>query len=335
MLSHSVPVIDISAWQNGTEQERDFIAKAVAEACVTWGFLLLSGHGVPADIIDRIFAITYDFFDCSEQDKLLCNASGRKGGRGYFPLGTKSLARTRGDINAPFDQKESFLIGAEPVDNDPYYATPDAQSHFAENVWPNQPADMQSVWLEYRHACQTVSDVVLSIFARSLGKSDNWFESRIDKPISTLVAHHYPEQQRPPEAGAIRSGAHTDFGSLSLLLTENRPGGLQVMGPDESWHDIAPLPGAFIVNIGDLMARWTNDCWRSTLHRVVNPPIDSGEAARRLSIVYFHTPNYDAEVSCMETLLSSGQVAKYAPVLAGEHHKEKITRTNSLQIALE
>lgn len=326
---NSIPVIDVSTWRNGSEQERDSIATAVNEACTKWGFLLVSGHTVSPDLIDRMFAITYEFFDLTEQEKRLYDATGREGGRGYFSLGTKSLARTRGDANAPGDQKESFLTGAEAVPDDPYYSAKGADGHFAKNPWPDQPSDMQSVWLEYRHACQEVSNCVLSIFARALGMGDDWFESRIDKPISALVAHHYPEQKVSPSSGAIRSGAHTDFGSLTLLMTENRPGGLQVMGLDERWHDIVPLPGAFIVNIGDLMARWTNDIWRSTLHRVVNPPADAGPDARRLSIVYFHTPNYDAEVSCMETFLEKGHKAKYVPVLAGEHHLGKIMRTNS------
>ncbi|MFT7221570.1 MAG: isopenicillin N synthase-like dioxygenase [Candidatus Azotimanducaceae bacterium] len=327
MSMNNVPMIDISARQKGTEPERDSIASAVDETCITGGFLLVSGHAVPADLIDPMYAITYDFFGCSEQDKRLCDADGRKGGHGYFSLDTKSLACAGGDINAPGDQNKSLLAGAEPVDNDPYYLTPGAQGHFADNVWPSQTADIHSVWFvwsEYRQACQTVSDVVLSIFARSLGMSDNWLESRIYKPISALVSHHYPEQQGPPDTGAIRSGAHIAFGSLTLLITENRSGGLQVMGLDEAWYDIVPLPGAFIVNISDLMARWTNDTRRSTLYRVVNTHVDSGEAARRSSIPYFHTPNYDAELSVMETFLSSCRVANFAPVLAGEHHKEKL-----------
>jgi len=104
-------------------------------------------------------------------------------------------------------------------------------------------------------------------------------------------------------------------------MTENSPGGLQVMGMDNEWHDIQPMPDAFIVNIGDLMERWTNDNWRSTLHRVVNPPVNTGSEARRMSVVYFHTPNYDTEVTC----------SKYPPITAGAHHKEKINRNNSVR----
>ena len=220
------------------------------------------------------------------------------------------MARTYGDLNASGDQKETFVSGAEPIDGDPYYFTPEAEGHFAENIWPTYPSDMKQVWMMYRDACQDVADKLLNIMECSL---------KADKPISTLIVHHYPEQKTPPEG--MRAGAHTDFGILTLLMTEDSPGGLQVMGMDNEWHDIKPIPGSFIVNIGDLMERWTNDVWRSTLHRVVNPPINSGSESRRMSVAYFHTPNYETQVTS----------SKYPPITAGAHHKEKINRNNNVR----
>ena len=298
-----VPIIDIC-------QDHHVVAEMVNEACIKWGFFLISGHGVPKHLIGRMFSVSYEFFDLSEEEKLQYDSTGRKGGRGYFSVGKKALARTYGDLNAPGDQKETFVSGAEPIDGDPYYFTPEAEGHFAENIWPIYPSDMKQVWIMYREACQAVADKLLNIMECSL---------KADKPISTLIVHHYPEQKTPPEG--IRAGAHTDFGTLTLLMTENNPGGLQVMGMDNEWHDIQPMPDAFIVNIGDLMERWTNDNWRSTLHRVVNPPVNTGSEARRMSVVYFHTPNYDTEVTC----------SKYPPITAGAHHKEKINRNNSVR----
>lgn len=326
---NKVPVIDISSWCSGSEAQRDAIAKQINDACTHWGFLLISGHAVPEDLIRRMFAITYEFFDLPELEKCRYDFKLLEGGRGYFPIATKALARTRGDTSAPGDLKESFVTGAEPKEDEPYYLDERAQGHFTANTWPENPAEMQLIWGQYRQACESAANTLLSIFARALGLNDDWFVPKADKPISALIAHHYPEQETPPEPGAIRSGAHTDFGSLTLLMTEDRPGGLQVMGLDGDWHDISPVPGAFIVNIGDLMERWTNDNWRSTLHRVVNPPTNTQMETRRLSIAYFHTPNYEAEVSCIETLLKEGQTGKYPPILAGEHYHQKIARTNS------
>jgi isopenicillin N synthase-like dioxygenase len=125
----------------------------------------------------------------------------------------------------------------------------------------------------------------------------------------------------------LRSAPHTDFGSITLLLTEDKPGGLQVLDQNERWCDVQPLPGAYIVNLGDLMAQWTNDRWRSTVHRVVNPPHEPGLDSRRQSIVFFHQPNYDAVVECIPTCRDAAHPARYAPVRSGEHLHHKLTLT--------
>ncbi len=298
-----VPLIDIG-------QHRHEVAEMVDEACKKWGFFLITGHGVPNQLIDRMFSVSYEFFDLSEEEKLQYDSKGCKGGRGYFSVGKKALARSFGDLKAPGDQKETFVAGAEPIDGDPYYFTPEAEGHFAENIWPTYPSDMKQVWMMYRGACQDLADKLLNIMECSL---------KSDKPISTLIVHHYPEQKTPPEG--MRAGAHTDFGTLTLLMTEDSPGGLQVMGMDNEWHDIQPIKYAFIVNIGDLMERWTNGAWRSTLHRVVNPPVNTGLESRRMSVAYFHTPNYETQVTS----------SKYQPITAGAHQKEKINLNNSVR----
>ncbi len=264
-----VPVIDIS----------QDVSWAVEKACSEWGFLVVSGHGVSEDLIDNMFKTSYDFFDLSLEEKQKYDKT--EFGRGYYSLRAKALARTYGDLDAPGDEKESFTSGDEVVEGDPYYFTPEAEGHFTENIWPN--SDMKQIWTEYKKSCQGVCDRILNLMNCTL---------KADRPLSTLIAHNYPEQKTKPEG--IRAGAHTDFGTLTLLLTENKPGGLQVMGLDNEWHNVQPLPYTFIVNLGDLMKRWNNN-WRSTLHRVVNPPLNSD--SRRVSIVYFHSPNYDTDVN--------------------------------------
>jgi isopenicillin N synthase-like dioxygenase len=143
------------------------------------------------------------------------------------------------------------------------------------------------------------------------------------------MAQHYPALTETPVPGQIRSGVHTDFGTLTFLLTEDRPGGLQVQGLDGQWHDVRPHPGTFIVNLGDMMAQWTNDRWRSTRHRVVNPPPDAGATARRLSVVYFHMPNSDALIECVPTCTSSERPPRHAPYRVEEHLTRKLTQSLS------
>ena len=266
-----VPVIDIS-------KDPELVSKEIDQACKEWGFLVVSGHGISENLIDKMFSVSKNFFDQPQVYKDQFNKADI--GRGYYALRKKALARTYGDAEAPADEKESFTSGQEVVSGDPYYFTPEAQGHFNKNIYPN--VDMEQVYKEYNIACKLICDKILELLHCPLIS---------DKPISTLITHNYPKQKVKPEG--IRAGAHTDFGTLTLLLTENKPGGLQVMGMDNEWHDVKPLPYTFIINIGDLLHNW-NPEWKSTLHRVVNPP--EGDSSRRMSVVYFHSPNYDTEI---------------------------------------
>ena len=163
----------------------------------------------------------------------------------------------------------------------------------------------------------------MRIFALALDLPGEFFADKIDHPISALRIMNYPEQAVAPAAGQLRAGAHTDYGSLTILLQEAAPGGLQVRAPDGVWHNVPAVPGTFVVNLGDLMARWTNDRWRSTLHRVVNPPTDAGGSTRRQSIAFFHQPNWDAEIACLPGCLAPGELPKYPPVRSGPHLMSK------------
>ena len=136
---------------------------------------------------------------------------------------------------------------------------------------------------------------------------------------------NYPDQQgMRPQPGQTRSGAHTDYGAMTILLAEKALGGLQVKLRNGDWCDVTPKPGSFIINIGDLMSMWTNDHWVSNLHRVVNPPVDAHTDTRRLSIAFFVNANYDARIECIPTCASEHNRAKYPAVLAGEHRLAKV-----------
>ena len=287
-----VPVIDIS-------RDPDVVHKEIDEACKKWGFLVVSGHGIDHNLIDDMFSVSKDFFDQPQEYKDTFNRASI--GRGYYAVRAKALAKTYGIEDAKPDEKESFTVGQEAVPGDPYYETQGAQGHFAPNIYPNE--DFKKVYRAYDKMCVDLSQRILDLMHCPL---------RSDKPISTLITHNYPKQDVSPEG--IRAGMHTDFGTLTLLLTENKPGGLQVMGLDNEWHDVKPLPYTFIVNLGDLMPRW-NPEWRSTLHRVTNPPV--GSESRRMSIVYFHAPNYETEVD---------------GTTSGEHLMMKFGKNKNLEI---
>jgi isopenicillin N synthase-like dioxygenase len=164
----------------------------------------------------------------------------------------------------------------------------------------------------------------MRVFAAALDLPEDFFEKSIDSPVSALRALNYPATSVPPMPGQLRAGAHTDYGSLTILLPQEGSRGLQIHTPKGEWHDVPPVPGAFVINIGDLMARWTNDRWVSTLHRVVNA---DGSAARRQSLAFFHQPNWHAEIACLESCLAPGAEPLYEPVLSGPYLMSKFKAT--------
>ena len=167
---------------------------------------------------------------------------------------------------------------------------------------------------------------LMRIFALALGLPEAWFDDAIDRHFSTCPSNLYPELPGEPLPGQLRAGPHTDFGSLTILAVNDAPGGLQVLFPDGAWRDVRPAPGQFVVNLGDMMGRWTNDRWKSTVHRVVNPPREQATGSRRQIVGFFLHPNYDARVACLPTCTDADHSPRYAPILAGEHMLAKLER---------
>jgi len=130
------------------------------------------------------------------------------------------------------------------------------------------------------------------------------------------MVNYYPAQAEPPLPGQLRRGAHSDWGSLTVLFQDDSPGGLEILSQSGGWEPVPAVPGTFVVNIGDLLAMWTNDRWRSTVHRVVNPKRADADRAR-ISIPYFHQPNFDAVIECIPSCLAPGEVPRHAPTTSG------------------
>jgi isopenicillin N synthase-like dioxygenase len=164
---------------------------------------------------------------------------------------------------------------------------------------------------------------LMRLAALALDVDEGFFDDKVDRSIGTMRLNYYPAQAAPPEPGQLRASAHTDYGGFTILSGEDVPGGLQVRTRDERWVDVPTSPTTFVVNIGDLLMRWTNDRWLSNLHRVVNPPASGAAGAARLSIAFFNHPNYDALIEC----LPSQGAARHAPVRSGEYRDVKYAKT--------
>lgn len=324
-----VPIIDI-AGLSGSPAEREAVARQIGDACERIGFFCISGHGVPPALIEEVRAASLAFFDQPTEAKMAIERR-PPSYRGYIPLASEGLARSLGIANAAVDLKEAFSMGPVDVPDDAYHHAPGAAAHFAPNRWPDEPASFQPAFEGYYRVVSDLAGRLLGGFALALGLPEDWFADKVDRHISNVRALHYPEQPDGAGPGQIRAGVHTDYGCLTILLTDKAPGGLEVLSREDEWESVPHLPGSFVVNIGDLMAQWTNDRFVSTKHRVVNPP--SGGGTRRLSVAFFHQPNYDATIACIPTCAVAGEDPRYAPITSGDHRLMKVQKANAPAMA--
>ena len=326
MTTEAIPVLDISPYRWGDSAARSALAAAVDRTCREIGFMVISGHGVDPDLIAEVETLSRTFFDLPLEEKMRIVRPAPDVTRGYQPFKAEVLVRSRGG-NAAGDLNESLMIGPVDVTDTPYYMSPAAGRHFAGNLWPERPAGLQQAYERCYRDMDALAIDLMRLFALALDLPEGYFDSSVDRSISRLRVRNYPAPEVEPEPGQLRASAHSDYGSLTILKTEDRPGGLQVLGKDGRWLDVPHRPGCFVVNIGDMLARWTNDRWVSTLHRVVNPPPDRVAESRRQSVVFFQNPNYDAVVSCLPSCADGANQPKYPPTTAGGHLREKFLST--------
>ena len=322
MSAATFPVFDLSRFEKAAPEERRKLGGEVDEICRATGFLAISGHSVPQATIDAVWQAARDFFDLPQETKDGVRAPYPGYPYGYLGSGAEALAKSKG-VDTPPDLKESFNGGPLKVPDG--LTDPEALAFcYAETIWPAEPENFVGAWIGYYAAMEDLAARIMRVFAVALDLPENFFEESIDAPISALRALNYPETSVAPKPGQLRAGAHTDYGSLTILLPQEGSRGLEIFTPEGEWREVPPVPGAFVINLGDLMARWTNDRWVSTLPRVVNA---DGSAARRQSLAFFHQPNWHAEIACLDTCLAPGEAPKYEPVLSGPYLMSKFKAT--------
>jgi isopenicillin N synthase-like dioxygenase len=299
----TVPVIDIS----GDPRK---VAAEVGAACGELGFLTVVGHGVPDDVVERTAAVTRDFFDRPEPEKrALTEGEQVLGLPAYRPLRSESLAASLGQ-KAPGDLKESLDWGP-------------AVPGFG---WPEWPSELRETFEAYYTSLSELGARLRGLFARALALPENWFDEAFRGHSSSMRAVNYPPPEGAVEPGQLRAGAHTDYGCMTILRMDDAPGGLQVQSRDGRWLDVHADPGSFVVNLGDMMARWTNDRWAATLHRVAVPPADRASRSRRQTIVFFHDPRADAVIDCIPGCADADHPARYEPITALDHVRSKAAK---------
>jgi isopenicillin N synthase-like dioxygenase len=316
----SVPVIDLSSARAGGAADRRRTAAAIDAACRDIGFFAIDGHGVPERVVHDLRRVAHEFFALPAAAKLAARHPVAGTNRGYHPAGGEALS-TANDAPAPPDLKEFFHVGPVDVGADAYYTSAEGRQHFTPNLWPAAPAGFERAATVYYRAMAELVRLLMRLAALALDVEETFFDDKIDRSIGTMRLNYYPAQRGRPAPGQLRAGAHTDYGGFTILSGEDVPGGLQVRTRDGRWVDVPTTPTRLVVNIGDLLMRWTNDRWLSNLHRVVNPPAGDGRA--RLSIAFFNHPNYDVTIEC----LASQGAARHPPVRSGDYRDLKYAKT--------
>jgi isopenicillin N synthase-like dioxygenase len=294
----TIPLIDLA------DADAHAIARSIDAALRSAGFFALTGHGVPSAVSQAAFDASQLFFALpqAQKERLHINRSGRQ--RGFDPIGWQAL-----DPSQPPDLKESFYIGVEQI---------------APNQWPDELllTGFRAASEAYAQTMQQLARRLMALFELALQLPAGHFNASMQMPQCTTRLLHYPPQPAALAPGQLGCGAHTDWGALTLLAQDDA-GGLQVQRADRVWMDVPPMPNTLIVNIGDMMQRWTNDRWRSAPHRVVNP----GAGRERWSIAYFFDLDEQAHIQPLPSCVSATDPARYAPITAGEHLREMYRRT--------
>ncbi len=300
-----LPVIDLKPFVDGGPlAERQRVARELRDACVNIGFFYLTGHGIAGAELDEAIRQGHRFFALPEEERMKVHKDKSPMGVGYVPAG--------GSERTP-DTREIFSIARPTMPGEP-----PGKNRAGESLWPEESVlpGFRAFMLGHLAKRVTVTRQLLHAFALSLELPEEFFDRSHHHMVGQMVFNHYPATD-PSKVSSTQWGIspHTDYGSFTVL-SQDALGGLQILNAAGEWIDVPPLEGAFVINIGDLFARWTNDLYVSTLHRAVNY-----NRGARISVPYFVIPEWDVAIECLATCASADNPPRYEPVRAGEYVK--------------
>lgn len=294
-----IPVVDITPLRDGSNPQQ--VSDALHAASQNLGFIYIKGHGIPQAVIESARDCAYSFFHGSIEDKASVTVSSAH--RGWLKQGG---AKMRDDANA--DLKESFIWGFQDKDG----ITPQDHSLRGTNQWPGFVPDMQRSSMEYFRQAHEVAHHLMRGFAIGLDLDENFFLRTCSKPLSRASYVYYPKQSESLGDKQFGVGPHTDFGVLTVLCQDD-VGGLQVKDLAGDWVHAPPIEGTLIVNVADLLARWTDGAYKSTMHRVVNT---SGR--ERMSLVLAFDPDPNTMIDASE-IFGTNHNAKNEAISCGDY----------------
>ncbi len=305
-----VPQIDIAPLLRGSAEARRRVGNAVHDACRDVGFFYIRNHGIAQATVDDLFREMARFYAQPEEAKREIHASKSRFFRGY-----SGLYEERHDATTDYYEPHEVIdFGRENAPDDP----PECAGSllYGPNLWPSCTPGLRAAVETYYAAMLEVSNALLRAFALALDLPEAYFLDKFDRAAGALRLLHYPPQ--PAGETRLGLGAHTDYEMFTILAQDATPG-LQVLNGAGEWIDIPPAAGTFVVNIGDLMARWTNDRFTSNVHRAANRT-----GRHRYSVPFFMGANVNAEIRCLESCTGPDDRPRYPPVLAGAHIEARL-----------
>ncbi|XAH25385.1 2-oxoglutarate and iron-dependent oxygenase domain-containing protein [Xylophilus sp. GW821-FHT01B05] len=315
-----IPVIDLhDALAPGGARSAD-VAAQLRAAAMESGFFYVRQHGVAAALVERQFGITQQLLDLPAATRQALDMRHSPTMRGFENIGAQTL-----DADARPDLKESFYCGMAYPDNHPYVQA--GYQTYGGNQWPAELPHVPAACEEYIQAMLALSCRLMQLMALSLDLPEAYFDGSSENPMLTLRMVRYPPHPADADARTFGAGAHTDWGAITILAQDGH-GGLEVCMPDGNWVPATPMAGCLVVNLGDMIPRWTNGRYHSNPHRVRN--MHSG-GAPRYSIPFFYEPGYFARIEPVPGTVPAGEAPRYAPCTAGEHLREMYAKTYGLK----
>lgn len=314
-MEKNIPLIDVASLTLGGEITPRLIME-IDTACREVGFFTVVNHGVDDTLISTVFSQIESFFDLPTQAKEQIEIHKSPYMRGYFSEGADKSDGILGDVKEGFDMAADLPLDDEFVKARlPFYGP---------NVWPVELPGFRRAMTEYHSQMLTFGKKLLNVFALALNMPIDYFDDKFKKPMAQLRVLRYPSTKYS-DGEPMGAGEHTDFGWITMI-SESNTGGLEVQSAGGDWIKVQPMPNAFVINVGDLMSRWTNDRYKATLHRVINT---SGKI--RHSAAFFMDPDYTAKVECLPSCCTDDSPAKYKTIVAGEYMDQRFLETTTFR----
>lgn len=310
MSTHTIPVVDLSEFTQGDSQKKYHFVEQLGKAFEDVGFVSVRNHGVPQELVDSYYTAIKKFFELPNEIKRKYEIAGLAGQRGYTSFG-KEQAK---GFDSP-DLKEFWQMGQTVEDDDP------VKNDYPENVSVSEISEFNELGRELYKAFEKCSIELLRAIAIHLGIGEFYFDKYVHNGNSILRAIHYPPITQEPK-NAIRAEQHEDINLITLLVGASADG-LQILDLDGQWLDVTAPEGCFVVNVGDMLQRLTNNHLRSTTHRVVNPPKEKWHTPR-FSIPFFAHPKSSMRLDCLPGCIDDRHSIQYAPITAGEYLDERL-----------